>query len=66
VAAVLGVLVLDETLTPAMIVGFALVTIGSILATRRPAVAGPTADGVGAEGGGVEARPVGGPTQAVD
>jgi drug/metabolite transporter (DMT)-like permease len=39
VAAVLGVLVLDETLTPAMIVGFVLVTSGSILATRRPAAA---------------------------
>ena len=36
VAAVLGVLVLDETLTPSMIVGFALVTLGSILATRSP------------------------------
>jgi drug/metabolite transporter (DMT)-like permease len=36
VAAVLGVLVLDETLTPAMIVGFGLVTLGSILATRPP------------------------------
>jgi drug/metabolite transporter (DMT)-like permease len=36
VAAVLGVLVLNETLTPAMIVGFGLVTIGSILATRPP------------------------------
>jgi drug/metabolite transporter (DMT)-like permease len=36
VAAILGVLVLDETLTPAMIVGFGLVTIGSILATRPP------------------------------
>jgi drug/metabolite transporter (DMT)-like permease len=36
VAAVLGVVVLNETLTPAMIAGFGLVTIGSILATRRP------------------------------
>jgi len=36
VAAVLGLLVLNETLTPAMIVGFGLVTIGSILATRPP------------------------------
>ena len=36
VAAVLGVIVLDETLTPPMIVGFVLVTIGSVLATRRP------------------------------
>jgi drug/metabolite transporter (DMT)-like permease len=36
VAAVLGVLVLNETLTPAMIAGFGLVTIGSILATRPP------------------------------
>jgi drug/metabolite transporter (DMT)-like permease len=37
VAAVLGVLVLNETLTPAMIAGFVLVIAGSILATRRPA-----------------------------
>ena len=39
VAAVLGVVVLKETLTPAMIVGFVLVTVGSVLATRRPTVA---------------------------
>jgi drug/metabolite transporter (DMT)-like permease len=36
VAAVLGVVVLGETLTPPMLVGFVLVTIGSVLATRRP------------------------------
>lgn len=36
VAAVLGVLVLNETLTPPMIVGFGLVTLGSVLATRPP------------------------------
>ncbi len=36
VAAVLGVLVLNETLTPAMLAGFVLVIAGSILATRRP------------------------------
>jgi drug/metabolite transporter (DMT)-like permease len=35
VAAVLGVLVLHETLTPAMIAGFVLVIAGSVLATRR-------------------------------
>jgi drug/metabolite transporter (DMT)-like permease len=35
VAAVLGALVLDEILTPAMGVGFALVIAGSTLATRR-------------------------------
>ncbi len=34
VAAVLGVLVLGETLTPPMLVGFGLVLIGSMLATR--------------------------------
>ena len=34
VAAVLGVVVLHETLTPAMIAGFAFVIVGSILATR--------------------------------
>ncbi|HET9519969.1 MAG TPA: DMT family transporter [Candidatus Limnocylindrales bacterium] len=42
VAAVLGVLVLRETFTPWMAVGFALVIAGSTLATRRPAGA-PTA-----------------------
>jgi drug/metabolite transporter (DMT)-like permease len=36
VAAVLGVLVLNETFTPAMGIGFALVILGSTLATRRP------------------------------
>ena len=36
VAAVLGVVVLNETLTPPMIAGFGLVTVGSILATRPP------------------------------
>jgi drug/metabolite transporter (DMT)-like permease len=39
VAAVLGVLVLNETLTVPMVIGFALVTIGSLLATRRHAPA---------------------------
>ena len=39
VAAVLGVAVLHETLTPAMAVGFILVIAGSTLATRRPAEA---------------------------
>jgi drug/metabolite transporter (DMT)-like permease len=36
VAAVLGVLVLNEAFTPPMAVGFALVILGSTLATRRP------------------------------
>jgi drug/metabolite transporter (DMT)-like permease len=36
VAAVLGVVILQETLTPAMIAGFALAIAGSTLATRRP------------------------------
>jgi drug/metabolite transporter (DMT)-like permease len=36
VAAVLGVLILDETLTPSMLGGFALAIVGSVLATRRP------------------------------
>jgi drug/metabolite transporter (DMT)-like permease len=36
VAAVLGVLVLNERLTVPMIVGFVLVLVGSTLATRRP------------------------------
>ena len=39
VAAVLGVLVLGETLTPPMLLGFALAIAGSTLATRRPEVA---------------------------
>lgn len=37
VAAVLGVLVLSESFTVAMAIGFALVILGSTLATRRPA-----------------------------
>lgn len=36
VAAVLGVAILGETLTPTMLVGFALAIAGSALATRRP------------------------------
>ena len=36
VAAALGALVLDETLRPAMLLGFALAISGSTLATRRP------------------------------
>jgi drug/metabolite transporter (DMT)-like permease len=43
VAAVLGVLVLQETLTPAMLVGFALAISGSTLATRRPEMPDPEA-----------------------
>jgi drug/metabolite transporter (DMT)-like permease len=38
VAAVLGILVLNETFTLAMGAGLALVILGSILATRRPTV----------------------------
>jgi drug/metabolite transporter (DMT)-like permease len=41
VAAVLGVLVLREKFTAGMAVGFALVIIGSTLATRRPTVTAP-------------------------
>lgn len=47
VAAVLGVLVLRETFTPAMAIGLALVILGSGLATRRarsPAPTRPAAD----------------------
>ena len=36
VAAVLGVVILGEHLTPAMVAGFALVLVGSALATRSP------------------------------
>jgi drug/metabolite transporter (DMT)-like permease len=39
VAAVLGVLVLHETFSLAMAIGFLLVILGSMLATRRPATA---------------------------
>ena len=39
VAAVLGVLVLQEAFTPPMAIGFALVILGSTLATRRPRMA---------------------------
>ena len=39
VAAVLGVVILDEHLTPAMLAGFVLVLVGSALATRAPAPA---------------------------
>ena len=46
VAAVLGVLVLRETFTVAMAVGFALVLLGSAIATRRPAPAPDPAAGV--------------------
>jgi drug/metabolite transporter (DMT)-like permease len=44
VAAILGVVVLDEVFTPAMGLGFALVIAGSALATRRPAAAPATRD----------------------
>ena len=38
VAAILGVIVLRETISPAMAVGFGLVIVGSTLATRRGAI----------------------------
>jgi drug/metabolite transporter (DMT)-like permease len=44
VAAVLGVLVLNETLTPPMGVGFVLVILGSTVATRRPATPSTRSD----------------------
>lgn len=44
VASALGVLVLDETLTPAMVAGLALVIVGSVLATGRGARQPGTAD----------------------
>ena len=55
VAAVLGVVVLAETLTPAMLAGFALAIAGSTVATRRPetpeaeAAAIEVSEGTGAE-----------------
>jgi len=49
IAALLGVLLLNETFTIAMSVGFALVILGSVLATRRSrtAAAGPGAAPIG-------------------
>jgi drug/metabolite transporter (DMT)-like permease len=44
VAAILGVLVLGEDFTPAMGLGFVLVILGSILATRRARTAGTAAN----------------------
>jgi len=41
VAAVLGVIVLRDNFTVGMAIGFVLVLAGSVLATRRPAVAAP-------------------------
>ena len=51
VAAILGVVVLQETFTAAMGLGLALVILGSVLATRRPTAAGVSP----AAGGGVAA-----------
>jgi drug/metabolite transporter (DMT)-like permease len=47
VAAVLGVMVLGETFTPAMGIGFALVILGSTLATRPARPAGAVPSGAG-------------------
>jgi drug/metabolite transporter (DMT)-like permease len=52
VAAVLGVLILDETLTPAMLLGFALAIGGSTLATRRPEMPEAEAAAIEVTGGG--------------
>jgi drug/metabolite transporter (DMT)-like permease len=41
VAVALGVLVRDEPLTRGILIGFALVLVGSVLATRRAPVAAP-------------------------
>jgi drug/metabolite transporter (DMT)-like permease len=54
VAAVLGAVILSETLTPAMLVGFALAIAGSTLATRRPET--PDAEAAAVEV--AEGRPV--------
>jgi drug/metabolite transporter (DMT)-like permease len=50
VAAVLGVLVLNETLTASMILGFALVIVGSALVTRPPRTSGEPAESLEAIG----------------
>ena len=47
VAAVLGVIVLNETFTLAMGIGFVLVILGSTLATRRPVAAPEARSGTG-------------------
>jgi EamA-like transporter family. len=55
VAAALGVLILAETLTPPMLVGFALAIAGSTLAARRPEI--PEAEAAAVEfAEGVQAR----------
>jgi drug/metabolite transporter (DMT)-like permease len=59
VAAVLGVLVLNETLSVAMGIGFALVIVGSTLATRAPrAVADDRSRSAAVQTTGGEAQPV--------
>ena len=50
VAAVLGVLVLNERLTASMILGFALVILGSALVTRPPRTSGEPAESLEAIG----------------
>jgi drug/metabolite transporter (DMT)-like permease len=52
VAAVLGVALLGEVLTPAMLLGFALTITGSTLATRRPEM--PEAEATAVEVAGVD------------
>jgi drug/metabolite transporter (DMT)-like permease len=51
VAAVLGVTILDERFTVSMGVGFALVLLGSVLATRRGAAAAPSIPPAAESGG---------------
>lgn len=51
VAAVLGVTILDERFTVSMGVGFALVLVGSVLATRRGAAAAPSIPPAAESGG---------------
>ena len=61
VAAILGGLVLREPLTPAMAIGFVLVILGSVLATRRPATAVPSPASPAEPAATLAAAPVSGP-----
>ena len=56
VAAVLGVFVLQESLTPPMLVGFVLVIVGSVLATRSRGESRDSPPHVAGAGCGVRAR----------
>jgi len=66
VAATLGVLVLGEALTPAMLLGFALAIAGSTLATRRPETPEAEAAAIEVSGAGDAIEPRGAAGQALE